>query len=532
MLDLLSYGFMQRAIIASITIGLLCSVIGVFVVLRGLSFVGAGTSHAAFAGVALAYLMGIHPLITAIIFSLVTIWIVYFLEEKGRMKLDVSMGIFYTLTMALAVLFIGFMRVYNAELYGYLFGSILSVTRGDLAVILILGIAVISVVFLFYKEFHFIVFDPEMAEASGIPAKLLLFLLLNLIALTIVVSLKSVGTLLVFALIIIPASAAYQMAKTMKWMMIYSIFMGILSSLGGLFISFWFDLPSGATIVLLATTLFFLALFISPKRRARVLPLVSLLFIMAVNTLGCSGQKTPDEMVYVPPGDFVIGSDEIDKEGKGVEFGSRKPWYLDEHPQRSLHLRGFYIDRFEVVNSGYKRFVDATGSRPPFGWRGSEFPKDAENYPVVNINWYEADGYCRWLGKRLPTEEEWEKAARGTDARVYPWGNEYDPKKGNTGGAGTGGAVSVGSFEGDMSPYGVYDMAGNVIEWTASWYKPYPGSDFKSDNFGEKFKVVRGDSWGDTGHYYLTYYTRASYRLNVSPEERFEFIGFRCARDL
>ncbi|MEK7825247.1 MAG: metal ABC transporter permease, partial [Nitrospirota bacterium] len=247
MLELLSYGFMQRAIIASIVIGLLCSVIGVFVVLRGLSFVGAGTSHAAFAGVTLAYLIGVNPLIIAIIFSLVTIWIIYLLEEKGRMKLDVSMGIFYTLTMALAVLFIGFMRVYNAELYGYLFGSILSVTRGDLAVILILGIVVISAVFLFYKELHFIVFDPEMAEASGIPAKLLLFLLLNLIALTIVVSLKSVGTLLVFALIIIPASAAYQMAKTMKWMMIYSIIMGIFSSLGGLFISFWFDLPSGAT---------------------------------------------------------------------------------------------------------------------------------------------------------------------------------------------------------------------------------------------------------------------------------------------
>ena len=205
--------------------------------------------------------------------------------------------------------------------------------------------------------------------------------------------------------------------------------------------------------------------------------------------------------------------------------------YLDEHPQRSLRLKGFYIDRFEVVYREYKRFVDATGSRPTNGWGGSGFQKAQENYPVVSINWYEADGYCRWLGRRLPTEEEWEKAARGTDGRVYPWGNEYDPKKGNTGGAGTGGAVSVGSFEGDRSPYGVYDMAGNVMEWTASWYKPYPGSDLKSDDFGEKFKVVRGDSWGDTGHYYLAYYSRASYRLNVNPEERFAFIGFRCAKD-
>lgn len=529
MYELLSYGFMQRAILSSVIIGILCSVIGVFVVLRGLSFIGAGTSHATFAGVALAYLIGINPLITAIIFSLAATWTIYFLEKRGRMKLDVSIGIFYALTMALAVLFIGLMKVYNAELYGYLFGSILSVTGSDLLAIIILGAAVILVIFLFYKEFHFVIFDPEMAEASGIPARPLLFILLNLIALTIVVSLKAVGALLVFALIIIPASAAYQMAKTMNGMIIYSIAIGIISSIGGLFISFWFDLPSGATIVLLAAAIFFLTVLVSPKGRGIAVPLICLL--LTIEIIGCSGWKKPDGMVYIPAGEFIMGSDEVDKEGRGVEFGSRKPWYLDEHPMRRVHLKGFYIDKFEVANKDYKRFVDAAGSRPPFGWKGNDFPKGEGDYPAVSINWYEADAYCRWLEKRLPTEEEWEKAARGTDGRIYAWGNEYDPKKGNTGGAGIGRMTPVGSFEGDRSPYGVYDMAGNVMEWTTNWYKPYPGSDLKSDDFGEKFKVVRGDSWGDTGHYYLAYYTRASYRLNVTPEERFAFIGFRCATD-
>lgn len=529
MYELLSYGFMQRAIVSSIIIGILCSVVGVYVVLRGLSFMGAGTSHTAFAGVALAYLIGINPLITAILFSLAATWTIYFLEKRGGMKLDVSIGIFYALTMALAVLFIGLMKAYNAELYGYLFGSILSVTGSDLLAIIILGAAVILVIFLFYKEFHFIVFDPEMAEASGIPARLLLFILLNIIALTIVVSLKAVGALLVFALIIIPASAAYQIAKTMNGMIIYSIAIGVISSLGGLFISFWFDLPSGATIVLLAAALFFLAVLISPKIRGIAIHMVSILLVVFI--IGCSYWKTPVGMVYIPAGEFVMGSDEVDREGRGAEFGSRKPWYLDEHPRRRVYLKGFYIDKFEVTNKDYKRFIGATGSRPPFEWSGNDFPKGTSDYPAVSINWYEADAYCRWLGRRLPSEEEWEKAARGTDGRIYPWGNEYDQKKGNTGSAGIGRAVPVGSFEGDKSPYGVYDMAGNVIEWTASWYKPYPGSDLKSDDFGEKFKVVRGDSWGDSGHYYLAHYSRASYRLNVKPEERFAFIGFRCAKN-
>ncbi len=267
MLEILAYGFMQRAILAALVIGILCSAIGVFVVLKGLSFIGAGTAHAAFAGVALGFLLNLNPMGMAVLFGLMTVWITGFLAEKGRMKLDVSIGIFYTSTMALAILFISFMKSYNAELYGYLFGSILSVTSQDLAVIAGLGLVVLVAMFLFYKELQFIAFDQEMAEASGIPARRIYFLLMTLIALTIVISLKAVGAILVYAMILIPAATAYQLTHSMKGMMILSILSGVLSSLSGMLLSFALDIPSGAMIVLLATGLFFLAVLFTPKRR-------------------------------------------------------------------------------------------------------------------------------------------------------------------------------------------------------------------------------------------------------------------------
>ncbi|MBI5192467.1 MAG: metal ABC transporter permease [Nitrospirae bacterium] len=271
MLEMLSYEFMQRAILASIIIGLVCSIIGVFVILKNLTFIGAGTSHAAFAGVTLGYLTGYNPLSVAIIFSLITVWIVGYLNKKGALMLDTSVGIFYSLTMALAVLFIGLMKVYNAEVYGYLFGSILSVTKMDLKVILILGTIVLSIVYLFFKEFHFITFDEEMAKASGIPTGWLSFLLLNMIALTIVVSLKSVGAILVFALIVTPAAAAYQLTYSMVRMFIYSGIIGVVSSVAGVLLSYWFDLPSGATTVLFVSGVFVLSVVFSPKRRIKEL---------------------------------------------------------------------------------------------------------------------------------------------------------------------------------------------------------------------------------------------------------------------
>lgn len=272
MIELFTYDFMQRSLLAAAMVGGLCSVVGVFVVLRGLAFVGAGTAHAAFAGVALGYLIGWPPLVLAIIFGLATVWITGWVEEKGRMKLDVSIGILYTTTMALAILFIGLMKTYNAEVYGYLFGSVLSVTSEELRIIGGLSVLVLGLIVLFSKELYFIAFDQEMAEASGVPARRIFFLLLTLVALTVVVSLKTVGAILVFAMILIPASTAYQLTSSLRTLTLYSIVIGVTTAVAGVVISATWDVPSGPAIVLLATTVFFISVLLSPKRLRRAAP--------------------------------------------------------------------------------------------------------------------------------------------------------------------------------------------------------------------------------------------------------------------
>lgn len=270
MLEMLSYDFMQRSLLAAALVGAVCSAIGVFVVLRGLAFAGAGTAHAAFAGVTLAYLVGLPPLPLAIAFGLATVWITGVMEEKGRMRLDVSIGILYTATMALAILFIGLMKEYNAEVYGYLFGSVLSVTPEELRTMLVLSLLVLGVVAAFSKELYFVAFDQEMAEASGVPARRIFYLLLTLVGLTVVVSLKTVGAILVFAMVLIPASTAYQLTHSLRHMTAYAVLIGTICAVGGVMLSYAWDLPSGPAIVLLATSLFFLSVLFSPKRLRRV----------------------------------------------------------------------------------------------------------------------------------------------------------------------------------------------------------------------------------------------------------------------
>jgi formylglycine-generating enzyme required for sulfatase activity len=237
------------------------------------------------------------------------------------------------------------------------------------------------------------------------------------------------------------------------------------------------------------------------------------------------------EMVFIPASAFLMGSNDEDKEGKGAEFGTVKPLYMDEHPLHRVYLYGYWIDKYEVTNLQYKAFVEVTNSRPPRSWPGGVFPVSSAHYPVTYVNWYEASRFCQWAGKHLPTEAQWEKAARGTDGRIYPWGNEFDGKRANTGESGQNGVAPVGSYEMGKSPYGVYDMVGNVWEWTEDWYKPYPGNTYTSDAFGEKHKILRGGSWGGTGHYALPIFYRTTYRLYAPPEEAYPDGGFRCAKD-
>jgi formylglycine-generating enzyme required for sulfatase activity len=217
-------------------------------------------------------------------------------------------------------------------------------------------------------------------------------------------------------------------------------------------------------------------------------------------------------MIAIPAGEFTMGSD--------VE---------DERPPRAVFVDGFEIDKFEVTNQEFERFVRETGyvtdqeKAGDTSWR--YYAKDKPQHPVVKVSWNDATAFCQWAGKRLPTEAEWEKAARGTDARSYPWGNQWDAARANTKESGHRATTAVGSFPAGASPYGVMDMAGNVAEWTTDWFKAYPGSDFYSPYFGEKYRVIRGGGWFSDQDL-----VRTTERSCSAVELANDDVGFRCAR--
>ena len=267
MIDLLQYAFMQRALIAGVVIGTVCAVVGVYVVLKGISFIGAGIAHASFGGVALGFALGINPVLAAVVFCLFVAWAVGMVARRGEMKEDTAVGVFFAATMALGILVIGMMRGYQVDLFSYLFGSILAVTRQDLWMSATLGAVVLLTVAVLYKELLFVTFDPEMAAVVGVPASRVHFVLLGLIALTVVLSMKVVGIVLVSALIVTPAAAAYQLTEDFRTMMALSVLTGIFSATDGLLLSYWLNTGSGATIVVLTTLVFLLAVALSPRRR-------------------------------------------------------------------------------------------------------------------------------------------------------------------------------------------------------------------------------------------------------------------------
>lgn len=272
MVEFLSLSFMQRGLIGAIITGGCCSLIGVFVVLRGMSYVGAGIAHGCLAGVALAFLLGWNPLLLAIISALVMVILIELLNRKTSLRMDTSIGVMFSLVMALAVLFIGMLKRYTPDIMSYLFGNLLGVTAFDLWVMGGVGLGVALIIFLLFKEFQFSTFDPEMAEVSGIPASFISLLLTMLMGLTIVISLQAVGELLVLALIVLPASIAYQLTQSLRRMVVIAVGIGILSSVTGLIAAFYLDAPTGSTVVLLLGLIFFTVLILKSKRPVPVLP--------------------------------------------------------------------------------------------------------------------------------------------------------------------------------------------------------------------------------------------------------------------
>ncbi|GJL78435.1 MAG: hypothetical protein NPINA01_14240 [Nitrospinaceae bacterium] len=235
------------------------------------------------------------------------------------------------------------------------------------------------------------------------------------------------------------------------------------------------------------------------------------------------------EMVLIPAGEFIMGTDKTDPENTQQKIGTVKPLYQDQHPERKVHLDAYYIDRYEVTNAEYKVYMDDIKYPDfPAHWVDGTYLEGKGDHPVNNVIWQEALAYCLWAGKRLPSEEQWEKAARGPDGLSFPWGNEYVKGKANVGIEGEKTTVPVGSKPEDVSPYQVYGMAGNVMEWTLDWYEAYPGNTHKDPRFGKKMKVLRGNGFQKAGHYFLDAYRYAFNRTEVPPDEYFENVGFRC----
>jgi formylglycine-generating enzyme required for sulfatase activity len=221
-----------------------------------------------------------------------------------------------------------------------------------------------------------------------------------------------------------------------------------------------------------------------------------ILLAIITSTLVFAAPTAPEGMMHVPAGEFIQGSDIGD---------------ADESPQHLANTTAFFIDQYEVSNADYKKQV------PSFTYR-----EGRDNFPAI-VTWEEADAYAKAVGKRLPTEKEWEKAARGTDGRMFPWGNSYDPS-----------FIQFDSNQGigqtiakPQSPHGCYDMAGGAMEWVSDWYQPYPGNPIPSDQYGEKYKVAKGGTtFNDVAH------MRSSHRFYLPVDDSNHYLtGFRCAQD-
>lgn len=267
MIELLSYGFVQRALIAGILVGVLCGVLGFFVVLKRLSFIGVGISHSAFGGIAIGVLMGIEPLLAAAVFSTAVAWAIGWLSRKGRLHEDTAIGILFSSAMALGVALISLSSTYQVDLFGYLFGNILAVSPDDLWLLAGIAVVVLATVALLFKELLFVAFDEEVARANGLPVTPLYFVLLSCLALAVVAAIRVVGIVLVEALLVIPAAIGYQLARGYRAMLCLSVAAAVLSAVIGLFVSYFLNIAAGATIVLVLTVLFFAALAAGRTRR-------------------------------------------------------------------------------------------------------------------------------------------------------------------------------------------------------------------------------------------------------------------------
>ncbi|NHJ47378.1 MAG: metal ABC transporter permease [Asgard group archaeon] len=263
------YEFMRNALFSGIIIGVVCSIIGVFVLLKGMVFLGQAIAHSSFAGATLGILIGVeNPLMLIMGFSILSAVSIGYVNQKKLMRDEVIIGIVFSFFISLAALFIGLQKEYTSDIKSVLFGNLLTVDREDFILLVIFSVLVLLILFLIKKEMYFLTFDAELAKVSGIPVNLLNYIFLILVSITIAVSLKAIGAILVFAMIVTPAAAAHQWTHRLNRMIVLSTIFGVFSSIFGLFVSYMLDLPSGATIAIIITIIFFVSFITSPKRRS------------------------------------------------------------------------------------------------------------------------------------------------------------------------------------------------------------------------------------------------------------------------
>ncbi|WP_214849986.1 metal ABC transporter permease [Exiguobacterium sp. s138] len=261
---LTEYDFLQKALVTSVMVGIICGVIGCFIILRGMSLMGDAISHAVLPGVAISYLLGINFFIGAVATGLLTALGIGFVSQNSRIKNDTAIGILFTSAFALGIILISFLRS-SSDLYHILFGNVLAVRPSDMWMTLAIGLIVLAAIFLFYKELLVTSFDPTMAAAYGLSTRLIHYLLMTMLTLVTVASLQTVGIILVVAMLITPAATAYLLTNRLSRMIFLSAGLGTISSVIGLYFSFTYNLSSGASIVLVATALFALVFIFSPR---------------------------------------------------------------------------------------------------------------------------------------------------------------------------------------------------------------------------------------------------------------------------
>jgi len=270
--EILAFDFMRNALLAALLSSIACGIIGSYVVVKKIGFISGGIAHTAFGGIGLSYYLGINPLFGIIPFSLAAAMAIGLLGKKANVAEDTAIGTLWAIGMAVGVIFIGITPGYAPDLFSYLFGNILTVPTFDLWMILLLDFLIVALVWLFSKEFLAISFDEEYAEVSGLPTTALYLLMLALIALTVVIMVRIVGIVMVIALLTIPAALARTFSRSLPRMMLFAVVFSALFSIAGLWLSFLLDIASGATIILVAGSTFFLVhawrlLFVVLKKR-------------------------------------------------------------------------------------------------------------------------------------------------------------------------------------------------------------------------------------------------------------------------